>query len=84
MKAQHTLRMGFCDRCQWLHEVDTDKVTNFMGVRLCPLHAAAQDLLEALKNVRLHGKLFGIFRDQIGREVLRHVDAALAKATQED
>ncbi len=51
-KKEHpTLELGFCDKCQWLHETDTDKGTNFMGVRLCPLHAAATDLLEACKNL---------------------------------
>lgn len=40
-----------CTDCKWVHEADSIKKTSFMGVGLCPLHAAAPELLEALKLV---------------------------------
>lgn len=36
-----------CQKCKWVHEADSTAGTSFMGVELCPLHAAAHDLLDA-------------------------------------
>ena len=38
-----------CTKCRWIHEADSVAKTSFMGVGLCPLHAAAPELLEAAK-----------------------------------
>ena len=44
--TQHTR----CSNCRWVHEADSEQGTSFMGVELCPLHAAAPELLEALRD----------------------------------
>ena len=40
-----------CKNCRWINEADSIKGTSFMGVGLCPLHAAAPDLLDASKKI---------------------------------
>ncbi len=37
-----------CSNCRWVHEADSTAGTSYMGVALCPLHAAAPDLLRRL------------------------------------
>lgn len=44
--SRHTPEL--CQKCQWEHTADSVKGTSFMGVRLCPLHATAPNLLAAL------------------------------------
>ena len=38
-----------CKDCKWIHEADSVKGTSFMGVELCPRHAAAPAMLNALE-----------------------------------
>jgi hypothetical protein len=40
-----------CSECRWIHEADSVLGTSFMGVGLCPLHAAAPALREALASL---------------------------------
>ena len=37
-----------CSVCSWVHEADSVAGTSFQGVGLCPLHAQAEALREAL------------------------------------
>lgn len=41
--------MARCMQCRWVHEADSEAGTSFLGVELCPAHAAAPDLLAALE-----------------------------------
>jgi hypothetical protein len=50
MNTKHTPAPR-CTDCKWIHEADSVKGTSFMGVELCPRHAAAPELLEALEDV---------------------------------
>jgi len=40
-----------CTECRWVHEADSIAGTSFQGVELCPKHAAAPKMLEALKSI---------------------------------
>jgi hypothetical protein len=44
---EHTPKRGTCDDC----EVNWDRKGNVKDIVLCPLHAAAPDLLAALEHV---------------------------------
>lgn len=48
MKTGHTSGIR-CTKCKWVHESDSTAGTSFMGVELCPEHAAAPDLLAACR-----------------------------------
>lgn len=51
MDSKHTPEKR-CNKCRWIHETDSVAGTSYMGVGLCTLHAAAPDLLAALKELR--------------------------------
>jgi hypothetical protein len=38
-----------CTKCVWIHEADSTAGTSFQGVGLCPLHAAAPELLALVR-----------------------------------
>ena len=80
--TQHTPEPR-CSNCQWVHEADSEKGTSFRGVKLCPLHAAAPELLEALAEINaltfaLGGSSHSTTLDRITTIIAR----TIAKATQ--
>ena len=71
-----------CSDCQWVHESDSVAGTSFMGVALCPNHAAAPQLVEAMQSaVDIIRESFG---DEPGCEsdchAVRLLEAALKSA----
>lgn len=67
-----------CKDCKWVHEADSVKNTSFMGVELCPRHAAAPELLEAL--LLAEGELNKYVGGGGYSEVLGKVRAIIVKA----
>lgn len=54
MKTETKVKqLSRCKQCWWIHEADSTAGTSFRGVGLCQLHAAAPELLEALKELML-------------------------------
>lgn len=64
-----------CTDCKWVHEADSVKGTSFMGVELCPKHAAAPAQIEKL--LKIHDKLCADYR------VLLSKNTAMLEALQE-
>ena len=48
MKARAEVAEVRCKECRWIHEADSVAKTSFMGVGLCPAHAASSDLLKVI------------------------------------
>ena len=40
-----------CDKCRWIDEADSTAGTHYRGVLLCRVHAAAPEMLEALRDL---------------------------------
>jgi len=75
-----------CSNCQWVHEADSKQGTSFQGVELCQLHAAAPELLEALRLVEQTVlSIPGFVPAGAGTgkvdKILKAARAAIAKAT---
>lgn len=80
MTTKHTPKPpSRCSKCEWIHEADTVRGTSFQGVGLCPLHAAAPEMLEALKRLHAVTKHFGLGNDAWTADI-KCVEDAIAKA----
>lgn len=75
METKHT--PARCENCKWVHEADSTKGTSYMGVELCPQHAAVPELLEALQSLMDDAEDTGEF----SYSAMSKARAAIAKAT---
>lgn len=86
MKAKTT--QDRCGKCVWVHEADSKAKTSFLGVGLCPLHAAASDLLKVAKGIIADKELSDEHdpggESGPGQELVAMASAAIAKAEVEE
>jgi hypothetical protein len=68
-----------CKECTWIHEADSTAGTSFQGVGLSPLHAAAPELLAALRRAVNHLIMDGTHQTD-APEALAQAHAAIARS----